>query len=156
MIKNWRRGLVSLISLVMILLGMAPLSIAAQEPTGGLEGTVADPQGAVVPQATLAVRNTATNATRTVTTGEDGHYRITQLLPGSYEVKASAKNFKSSVVSNVTVQVGRTTALDIKLEIGGASETVNVAAGGEAQIDRTDNTVSGVVGTVQIQNLPLN
>src|SRR5215831_5845778 len=156
MIKNWRRGLVSLISLVMILITMAPLSIAAQEPTGGIEGAVSDPQGAVVPQATIAVRHIATNATRTITAGEDGRYRITQLLPGAYEVKVSAKNFKSSVVSDVAVQVGRTTPLDIKLEIGGASETVNIAGGGEVQIDRTDNTVSGVVGTVQIQNLPLN
>jgi len=145
-----------MVSLVLMVMSLAPLSFAAQEPTGGIEGTVSDPQGAVVPNATVTIRNTSTNATRTVSAGDDGHYKAASLPPGTYEVKVTAQGFKSHVAPGVTVEVGRTTPLDVKLEIGGSSETVTVTGGGEAQIDRTDNTVSGVVGTVQIQNLPLN
>ncbi len=151
-----KRTLVSMISLALITMSLAPLSFAAQEPTGGIEGTVSDPQGAVVPNATVAIRNTATNANRTVSAGDDGHYKAVALVPGTYEVKVTAQGFKSQLATGVNVQVGRTTPLDVKLEIGGTSETVTVTGSGEAQIDRTDNTVSGVVGTVQINNLPLN
>jgi len=155
--KNpWKRIVVGMLSLTMMLMSLAPISLAGQEPTGGVEGTVTDAQGAVVPDATVTVRNTATNATRTANTGSDGHYKVTSLVPGNYEVKVSAKGFKAFVTTDVGVQVGRTTPLDASLQPGGASETVTVTSGGEAQIDRTDNTVSGVVGTVQIQNLPLN
>jgi hypothetical protein len=155
--KNpWKRILVGILSLTMMLMSLAPISLAGQEPTGGIEGTVTDAQGAVVPDATVTMRNTATNASRTVTTGSDGHYKVSSLVPGNYEVKVTAKGFKASVATDVNIQVGRTTPLDASLQPGGASETVTVTGGGEAQIDRTDNTVSGVVGTVQIQNLPLN
>src|SRR6266850_254439 len=128
----------------------------AQEPTGSIEGTVTDPQNAVVQNATVTVRNVATNFTRTTTSTENGHYRVSQLPPGAYEVKAVGTNFKTSVVSDVVVAVGQTLPLDVQLQVGGASETVTVLSGGEVQIDRTDNTVSGVVNTRQIQNLPLN
>ena len=154
--NKYKRTVVSMVSLALIMMSLAPLSFAAQEPTGGIEGTVSDPQGAVVPNATVAIRNTATNSTRTVSAGEDGHYKAVSLVPGSYEVKITAQGFKSQVATGVNVDVGRTTPLDVKLKIGGSSETVTVTAGGEAQIDRTDNTIAGVVGTVQIQNLPLN
>jgi hypothetical protein len=140
----------------MIVMSLAPLSLAAQQPTGGIEGSVADPQGAVVSKAKIAARNLATGLTRTVDAGEDGRYRILQLPPGNYEVKVTGEGFKTTVVSNVKVDVGVNVPLDIKMEVGGASETVTVTGGGEAQIDRTDNTVSGVVGAVQIDNLPLN
>ncbi|MEK6287654.1 MAG: carboxypeptidase regulatory-like domain-containing protein [Acidobacteriota bacterium] len=154
--NQYKRLLVSMVSLALIVMSLAPLTLAAQEPTGGIEGTVTDPQGAVIPNATISIRNTGTNATRTATAGDDGHYKASSLPPGVYEVKVTGQGFKSQVATGVTVEVGRTTPLDVKLEIGGSSETITVTGGGEAQIDRTDNTVSGVVGTVQIQNLPLN
>src|ERR1700686_4833059 len=137
-------------------LGLASAATFGQQPTGSIEGTVTDPQGAIVQNASVSVRNTATNATRDATAGSDGHYRVTELTPGHYEVKVSAPNFKTSVASDVNVNVGQNLALDVKLEIGGAAEQVTIVGGGEAQIDRTDNTVAGVVNTRQIQNLPLN
>ena len=128
----------------------------AQEPTGSIEGSVTDPQGAVVQGASVSVRNAATNFNRSATSDDNGRYRISQLPPGTYEVKVAGTNFKTSVVSDVVVAVGQTLPLDVHLEVGGASETVTVVGGGDVQIDRTDNTVSGVVNTRQIQNLPLN
>jgi hypothetical protein len=129
---------------------------SAQEPFGSIEGTVKDQQGAIVQNATVTVRNLATNASKTAATNDDGQYRILQLQPGNYEVKAAAANFKQTILESVQVQVGQIASADLALQVGGATEVVNVAAGGEAQIERTDNTVSGVVGTRQIENLPLN
>jgi hypothetical protein len=134
----------------------AVFSVAAQEPFGSIEGTVNDPQGAIVQNATVTVRNVATNATRTAQTNENGQYRVLQLQPGVYEVRAAAANFKQSILENIQVQVGQTAAVDISLQVGGANETITVTDTAEAQIERSDNTVSGVVNTVQIENLPLN
>jgi hypothetical protein len=131
-------------------------SVFAQEPIGSIEGTVMDPQGAIVQGATVTVRNSATNFSRSATSGDNGRYRISQLPPGTYEVKVAGTNFKTSVISDVVVAVGQTLPLDVHLEVGGASETVTVIGSGDAPIDRTDNTVSGVINTRQIQNLPLN
>ena len=142
--------------LIALCIALGATAVFAQEPTGAIEGTVKDPQGAIVQNATVTVRNPATNFSRTTTSSENGHYRFTQLPPGTYEVKVTGTNFKTSVVSDVIVAVGQTLALDVNLELGGAAETVTVVGGGEVQTDRTDHTVSGVVNTRQIQNLPLN
>lgn len=131
-------------------------AVFAQEPTGAIEGTVSDPQGALVQGASVTARNAATNFARTATSEDNGRYRISQLPPGTYEVKVTGTNFKTSVITNFVVAVGQTAPLDIHLEVGGATETVTVVGSGDVQIDRTDNTVSGVVNTRQIQNLPLN
>ncbi len=155
MIVKFKKVLVSFLSLAMIFTSLAP-ALAAQEPTGAIEGLITDPQGAIVANAEVTARNVSTNLSRTTNTGSDGRYRIGQLPPGRYELRVSYKGFKSSVVTDVEVLVGANLPLDLALEVGGATETVTVAGGGEAQIDRTDNTVSGVVGTVQIENLPLN
>src|SRR6266446_5646058 len=137
-------------------LALASTAIFAQEPTGAIEGVVADPQNAVVSNANVTVRNKATNFTRSTTSADDGHYRFSQLPPGTYEIKVMGTNFKTSVVTDVRVEVGRIVPQDVKLEIGGAAEEVNVIGTTEAQVDRIDNTVAGVVNTRQIQNLPLN
>jgi hypothetical protein len=141
---------------MILCMGFAATGAFAQEPTGSIEGNVTDPQNAIVQNASVTVRNVATNQSRSTTTADNGSYRISQLPPGTYEVKVSGTNFKTSVISDVVVAVGQTLPLDIHLEIGVPDETVTVVGGGEAQIDRTDNTVSGVVNTRQIQNLPLN
>lgn len=130
--------------------------INAQDPFGSVEGTVKDPQGAIVQNATVTVKNKATNATRTAITNDDGHYRVVQLQPGNYEVTATAANFKRSVIETIQVQVGQSAAADFSLTVGGASESVTVNNTAEAQIERSDNTVSGVINTRQIESLPLN
>ncbi|MCA1642562.1 MAG: carboxypeptidase regulatory-like domain-containing protein [Acidobacteria bacterium] len=153
--NTYKKLLVGFATLTMLLLSLAA-SAAAQEPTGAIEGTVADPQGAVVVSATVTVKNLDTGLTRTAQTDSEGKYRIAQLPPGNYEVRVAGASFKTTVAKSVGVSVGQNTPFDVKLEVGGASEEVTVVGSGEAQIDRVDQTVSGVVGTVQIQNLPLN
>ena len=139
-----------------ICLSLLAITAVAQQTVGSIHGTVRDPQGAVVQNAEVTARNTATNLTRTTTTNEGGDYRISDLPPGKYEVKISAANFKQTVVSDVVVAVNTDTPQDAKLELGGASEIVTVTSGAEAAVSTTENTVAGVVNTRQIQNLPLN
>jgi hypothetical protein len=138
------------------ILSLTVLSATAQEPFGSIEGTVKDAQGAVVQNATVVVRNVATNASRTAMTNDSGQYRVPQLQPGVYEVKASATNFKQSVLGDIQVQVGQTASADVLLQVGDVGEVVTVNAQTEAQIERSDNTVSGVINTRQIESLPLN
>jgi hypothetical protein len=154
--NNFTRWLASLLSAALLSLSISPLALAAQQPTGGIQGSVEDPQGAVVPNATVTARSKSTGLTRTATSNDEGQYQVTQLPPDTYEVRVAAPNFKTSVAREVAVAVGANVALDFKLEVGGASEEVTVVGSGEAQIDRVENAVTGVVGTQQVQNLPLN
>lgn len=154
--NNFTKWLASLLSTALVSLSLAPLALAAQQPTGGIQGSVADPQGAVVPNATVTAKSKSTSLTRTATSNDEGQYQIAQLPPDIYEVRVAAPSFKTSVAREVAVAVGANVALDIKLEVGGANEEVTVVGSGEAQIDRVENAVTGVIGTQQVQNLPLN
>jgi hypothetical protein len=145
----------SLLSLALVFLSLSLLA-HAQQPTGSIQGSVTDPQTAVVPNASITAKSKSTGLTRTVTSNSDGQYQITQLPPDVYEVRVTVANFKTSVAREIAVAVGTNVPLDFKLEVGGANEEVTIVGSGEAQIERVDNTVSGVVGTVQVQNLPLN
>jgi hypothetical protein len=156
MINHYKRTLVSMISLALIVVSIAPAILAAQQPTGSIEGTVSDPQGAVVSGATVTINGVGTGFSRSAKTDDAGHYKFVQLQPGQYQINVAATNFKKTVVANIKVEVGSNVPLDVRVEPGGASEIVTVTAGGEAQLDRTDHTVSGVVGRVQIENMPLN
>src|ERR1044071_6460304 len=126
------KTLIRLVLFVCLVLSVA-IAVSAQEPVGSIEGTVSDPQGAVVQGATVMVRNTATNFTRTATTAENGTYRISQLPPGTYEVKVSGPNCKTSFISGSVVAVGQNLPLDVHLEVGGASEIVTVVGSGNVQ-----------------------
>jgi hypothetical protein len=151
--KEWLAGFATL---ALLLLSLASVASAQQTNSGSIEGQVADPQGAVVVGASVTAKNVDTGLTRTAQTDSEGRYSISQLPPGNYEVRVAGTNFKTSVAKSVGVNVGQNTPFDVKLEVGGANEEVTVVGSGEAQIERVDNTVSGVVGTVQIQSLPLN
>src|SRR5262245_2034613 len=140
---------------LLLVVGTMPVRALAQQPTGGIEGNITDPSGAVISGATVTVSQEKTGFERSTTTSGDGTYRFTQLVPGEYNVSVTASGFKKTNVTAVTIAVGQNTPLDVALTVGGVGETVEVQ-GGEAQIDRVDQTIDGVVNTVQIANLPLN
>src|SRR5689334_22002934 len=84
----------------------AAVRINAQVVGGTILGTIADKSGAIVPQASILVRNHASGVTRTVTTDSVGFYTAPNLLPGTYEVTVSAAGFAASVQSDITLTVG--------------------------------------------------
>ena len=134
---------------------LSGIPASAQIQTGRLAGTVYDPNKAVVPNATVAVTETATNVTRQVTTSEAGGYVVPSLNPGLYDISFTAPGFRRSVRSGVEMQVGKDLLLDAELLIGESSTTVEVTA--EVPLL---NSESGNLGHVmtnkQIVDLPLN
>src|SRR5215207_8062193 len=133
-----------------------------QETTGSIEGTIKDPQGGAVPG--VAVRITSRGRTegarqdatvgfnRTVTTNDEGFYRVIQVPPGFYTVSTAATaGFGEATVTNVEVVLGKTTPLNIDVRAGGVAETVNVSADAVA-IDPTDNKIQTNI-TAQIAEL---
>src|SRR5438477_11901279 len=91
-----------------LLTAAAPVLLAQSAGTAGLTGTVTDPSGAAVPNATVTVTSANTNQARTATTGADGVYRFTLLAPGNYKVTFGASGFKKAEVSAVTLNVTET------------------------------------------------
>ena len=131
-----------------------PCSWGQSAGTGALVGTVTDPSGAVIPNVTVTITNTATNQTRATVTGADGSYRFTLLPPGAYAVKFAATGFRTAEVPSVTVNVTETPVLDRALDVGTQAEAVLVEA--EAAVLETQNSTLGtVVGSQSVTGLPL-
>ncbi|HSU24821.1 MAG TPA: carboxypeptidase-like regulatory domain-containing protein, partial [Pyrinomonadaceae bacterium] len=113
-------------------------SVFAQSTvTGGINGTVTDPQGSVVPNASITVTNVGTNNSVTVTSNSDGGYRVANLQPGTYRVAATVSGFAPAKAENIIVEVGQTTAVDIPLTLGTAEAQVEVT--GEAPVINTND-----------------
>ena len=128
----------------------------AQASSADLTGTVADVNGAIVPGATVTVKNLATGISRTVTTNDNGEYQILALPPGNYEVTASAPTFKKAVIADVKLTVGQRAELQIPLEIGGQDLVVEVPIDQVQLIETTSTTVSTTIDQERIENLPIN
>src|SRR3984893_18550183 len=127
----------------------------AQISGATLSGTVTDPSGAVVPQATMTIKNVATGITRSNTTSTAGFYSAPNLLPGVYEVKAEAQGFSSKIQTAVNLTVGEQQVLNFSLQVGQMSTVVEVST--EApNVDLSSSTISAVVSSTTVRELPLN
>ncbi|MCU0238161.1 MAG: carboxypeptidase regulatory-like domain-containing protein, partial [Pyrinomonadaceae bacterium] len=132
------------------------INIFAQTPTATLTGTVTDPNGAVIPNATVTASNKATNLNRTTSTNGEGVYIFTNLPVGNYEVKISAQNFETKVTeSPVSLKVGQTVTLDGELKIGVTYTTTDLI-GEMPRIDTNTSKVDSVIESKEVENLPLN
>jgi len=123
--------------------------------TGALTGTVKDPSGAVIPNATVTATSVDTSQARTTMTGAEGVYHFNLLPPGNYRVRIEASGFKPVEVPSVTVAVTETAVLDRNLEVGAQAQTVTVE--GEAENIQTASSALGtVVNKRSIASLPLS
>lgn len=130
-------------------------AIVCASPVGSVSGTVKDASGAVVPQVKLTLTSTATNAQMSTLSNPQGEFQFLQLPPTTYKLVAEAQGFKKSTVPEVLVQVDQITHVNLTLEVGSVSETVQVEAA--APLLETDKTtLSSVVDSRNIANLPLN
>ena len=142
--------------LLLPLLGLfLTVPLLASGPTGTVTGTVTDPSGAVVRKAHITVVNEATNATREADTNDDGDYTAALLPPGRYRVTAEGPGFRKSIFSDVTVDVDQTARVDFTLQVGAATEEVNVNETPPA-IQTDTSTLGQVVNNRLVQELPLN
>lgn len=130
-----------------------PGSALAQTATATMVGTVIDPQGAVVPGATILARNVDTGISRTTRSTSEGLYRFDNLPPGVYDVSVEAQGFAKGEAKSVKLQVGEQRDLNFNLVVTGTSATVNITTS-EPLIETTKTDVSSVVDSKQVATLP--
>lgn len=141
-----------LLSVAIVVFGLTGIAFG-QETTGSIEGTIKDPQGGAVPGVTVTVASSAaTGFNRSVTTNDEGFFRVLQVPPGFYTITtAEAAGFGVATVQNVEVVLGKTTLINIDVKAGGVAESVTVSADAVA-IDPTDNKIQTNI-TAQVAEL---
>ncbi len=127
----------------------------AQIQNGQFEGTVTDPTGAAIANAKVTVHNPATNLTVTTTTNASGLYAAKELPVGTYKLTAEAPGFKTTSNTNLVLNAGTIAHVDFKLQIGKATEIVEVT-GAAAAVNTEDSKLAQTVGATEVANLPLN
>jgi Carboxypeptidase regulatory-like domain/TonB dependent receptor len=147
------RGKRSAALLALSVLFISP--VFAQLTTADILGTVTDPSGAVVPNATVTITNLGTNEQRTAQTSGSGDYAFTLLPVGHYSVTVKAPGFQSSVTKDLSIEAGDRARNDVHLTAGSEATTVEVQA--TTPLLQSDSaTVSSTVTAQAVQDLPLN
>lgn len=127
----------------------------AQQTTATLTGSVTDTTGAVIADVTVKAVNNSTNVAREARSDASGSYTLPFLTAGEYTVSAERTGFRTQRVSNLTLQVGQTARVDLQLQVGEVTESVNVEAFG-AILQTENSTVGSVIDAQKIVDLPLN
>src|SRR6185503_17756809 len=127
-------GRIFLIALALTVLFVLPPTATAQMDQGRISGTVTDSNGALVPGATIVVKNERTGEERTATTNEDGYFIVSALRPSSYSVSATAKDL-SAKSTNIQLLVGQEFSLTMIAQPTGLAATVDVTAGGDVALE---------------------
>ena len=135
-------------------LSVFTLSLSAQV-SAGLSGTVTDQSGAVVSAAVITAKNIDTGAARDTVTDATGHYQLSALPLGPYEVRARRTGFTEEIRKGVHLVVGQDGTVDLSLRVGESSQQVTIEADAPP-VSLTTADISGVVGEEQVKDLPLN
>jgi hypothetical protein len=136
-------------------LAFVPVLVFGQLDRGSIVGTVTDPSTAAIPGVKLEVRNAATRAVYTAETNETGQYSAPNLPAGPYIITFEANGFKKLVRSNLEVRVADTLRVDIRLEVGAVTESIEISA--ESPRLATDSPTLGTSLTTQaLTDLPLD
>src|SRR5262249_18792596 len=152
--KSLRLWIVLILCICSTTFALLPARAQSTISTGSIQGTVTDPNGAVVPGASITITNKATGQVSKFTSSASGTYASGALIPGEYEVRIEAKGFQTQAIT-VPVQVGNISTGNAKLALGQSTEVVEVA-GSNVTINTEQATVQGVLTTEQIENLPIN
>src|SRR6476469_4839459 len=152
--KNARFWFAFILSISFTTFALLPAGAQSTVATGSIQGTVTDPNGAVVPGAAITITNKATGQASKLTSSSSGSYASGALIPGEYEVRIEAKGFQTQLLT-VPVQVGNIAAGSAKMTLGQSTEVIEVT-GSAVAINTEQATVQGVLSTQQIENLPIN
>jgi hypothetical protein len=150
------RSIARALLLFLVLCGAGgPAVVAAQSPSGTIEGNVVDTSGAVLPGVTVTLTEANTGTERVATADAAGHF-IAALLPvGVYNLRAELAGFVTYKLPEIRLTIGQTLTLTIEMAVGGVAETVTVS-GATPLIETSRSDVSATVGEVAVQNLPVN
>jgi Carboxypeptidase regulatory-like domain len=144
----------AVLSLLMALICMAPLG-GAQSTGGRIRGTVTDASGGAVTGANLVLINEATNVGRETVSGSNGEYIFLEVPVGTYDVEVAQQGFKKYSRKGIVVNLNEVVSLDLPLQVGGATETVEVT-GAPPVVDTTSTQLGAVVNARSSTQLPLN
>ncbi|HEU4389629.1 MAG TPA: carboxypeptidase-like regulatory domain-containing protein, partial [Blastocatellia bacterium] len=125
----------------------------AQITTTGIRGIVRDPNGAVIPNATIKVTDNSTGVEQTAISSNDGNFLVPNLQFGTYKLTVTAAGFQTGVIGSVVVESGKTSDVSIDLQVGTTSETIQIQALAE-QLNTTTTEVGGTISNQLVQNLP--
>jgi hypothetical protein len=128
---------------------------AVAQEAGQIVGTVRDQSGAVIPNATVTATEAGTGFVHTAVSGNDGNYVLPNLRPTTYVISAEAQGFRAFRQTDVRLQANQSLTINIAMEVGAVTETVNVA-GQVVQVDTSTSTLAEVVDESRIVELPLN
>jgi len=132
-----------------------PWPAQAQVAGATLSGVIRDSSAAVVPGATVEIKNTATGEIRSATTNGDGVYSAPNLIPGPYQVEVKAAGFGTVLQKGLTLTVGADQALNLTLQVGTNTQTV-VVTDVPPSIESSSSTMSATVDSTTVRELPLN
>jgi hypothetical protein len=136
------------------LFALTPITLFPQAAnTGSIAGTVLDSQGGAVAGATVTITDITTNIARTAVTNDTGRYVFVDVPPGSYAVAVTRTGFRVAKVSKQVVSVGLALTLNVSLEVGAVTESIEVVAS-NAELQTLNATVGNTVGGELLQNLP--
>jgi hypothetical protein len=141
--------------LLLALMLLLPMALMAQVESGRVVGTVFDTSGAVISGAAITVKNIGTGVEHHTTTDNSGQFTVTQLQPGTYTVLAQHEGFKGAEQAAFALDVNQVIQVQLKLVVGAASQTVEVASV-EPLIETQTSSLGAVVEQQAINDLPLN
>src|SRR6266853_2116525 len=132
---------------------LAPLALA--QSTGAIQGTVADATGAVIPNASVSVRNEATGEERVVQTDAAGLYSVPSLTLGRYRVEVKSPGMQTVAASGLVLEVGSTVTQNFTLKVASANEIVEITATAPV-VENSTISVGQVINSRTVQEIPLN
>src|SRR5689334_6427858 len=138
-----------------ITLAILACALNAQTDVARIVGTVTDSTGAVIPGATISVKNDRTGQNRKITAGETGTYVVNQLQPAVYSMTVEAAGMSPAEYKNITLQVGQERKIDVALQPSTMTTEVNVSGGDLVVIDLSSARVGANVSTREVSDLPL-
>ena len=141
-------------SIFLVLLSVAPRQASAQGEAS-ISGTVADTSGAIIPGATVKVKNVEIGTVRTLVTDNAGRYAAPSLEVGKYEISAEKEGFRAEVKTGITVAIGQRAEVNLMLAVGTVKQSISVSETA-LQLAVTTADFSGLVGEAQVKDLPLN
>ena len=139
---------------VALIFALCGVSSAFGQFRASLQGTVSDPEGAIIPGAQVVLTDTDTNKVLTTTTNSSGIYSFNALPPNHFMLVATMAGFKSNTLRNITIIPEQPNNIDVKLSVGDTSITVDVNADTIAPLETSTASLSGTVNSNEIQHLP--
>jgi Carboxypeptidase regulatory-like domain/TonB dependent receptor len=140
---------------LMLVAALLATSSALAQSTATVQGTVTDSKGAVLPNATIVVRNRNTATERTTQTDSEGNYQVAALPVGLYSIEVRVEGFKTQVADSVTLQVAKTAVQNFQMDVGAISEQVLVS-GDTPVVETSTTSVGTVINQRTVQEIPLN